>query len=201
MIRNLLVTLFLFFSTSIAFAQKLSWEEQFVVLINQERSSANDREWAIYGAYANGFRGPLTINPRLTASAQLWCNALKGSNYFDHYGYVTNQGYLRRSYYDWTQISRVWLPSKYNNYTDWTIRNEYFGVFPTASSENGYLGGGSRPRDIFNAWKAGTWNIDPRLASGHYSNMINPRWIEVGIAKNTWGGGKNSCFADFADFR
>lgn len=176
-----------------------TWQEEIITLINLERMDADTRELAIYGELANGPRLPLVYHAGLEKSAQWWCDALKGSGWFDHTGYVNSAGYLINPNTN-KRISRVWLPS-YNmpGMTFWPDRNWYLQI-PTVgqSSENGLLSKSTNPIHIVNAYIQSGYHPDPRQARKHYMNVVNPYWTHIGSAKNGWGGGKSSVFTEFA---
>lgn len=172
------------------------WEEDLLSAINAERAYADDREFAIHGEVLSP-RLPLTLNPALTASAQIWVDALKGTGILAHGWHTNDAGYLVAGYGETKAVSRVWLPSR-DRWTDFVIRNEFFGVF-AFGSENGFVGKSTKAGHVVAAWAAGGWNIDPRLAATHYGNLVNPRWTQMGAAKGTWGSGKSSVFAEFIE--
>jgi hypothetical protein len=176
-----------------------TWQDDIITLINEERANADERELAIYGELANGPRLPLVYHAGLEDSAQWWCDALKGSGWFDHTGYVNAEGYLINPKNN-RRISRVWLPS-YNmpGMTFWPDRNRFLELKTVGkTSENGLLSKSTTPEFIVDSYVGSGYNNDPRKASKHYMNVIDAYWTHVGSAKNSWGGGKNSTFTEFA---
>lgn len=173
------------------------WEEDLLAAINAERAYADDREFAIHGEVLAP-RAPLTINPLLTTSAEMWVAALKGTGLQTHGWHTNDDGYLVAAYGETEPITRAWLPSR-DRYSNFVIRNEFLGLF-TFCSENGAYVKSTKVDHLVAGWiSSGGWNIDPRLARLHYGNLVNPRWTEMGVAKGTWGSGKSSVFAEFIE--
>lgn len=179
-------------------ATSQTWEVQNLQLINEERAAANAREFAIYGEILQ-VRQPLQYDTRLEDSAQWWCDALKGSGHFDHFGWLNAKGHLIDA--SGRQISRVWLPTyQPDRLHFWVFRNQYLGIEAHStlnSSENGTLLRRASPSNVVGAFVRSGWAVDPRAASHHYRNVVDPRWTHMGVAKQTWGGGKTSVFCEF----
>lgn len=196
MVRATLTILLLAFLSAAALGQ--TWQEQMVGQINLLRSLADRAELQLYGELFDGPRLPLTIHPKLTRSADWWCQALQGTGILAHGWYVNRSGYLIAGPTDPAVISRVWLPQS-AGFTSWLDRNAYLGLAPLGSGENGAVL--KHPSDCVSAWTISGWSADPRKATLHYSNLIKPAWTHVGIAHEAWSAGKQSVFAEFATLR
>lgn len=196
MLKAILILLLL---PAAALAQSLSWEEQMLAAVNDQREYANQRELAIYG-YLERERLPLRLNPTLSESGKWWAQALKGTGLMAHGWYTNSAGYLV-SEPGGSQISRVWLPAS-AGWTDFTMRNFYLGLRPAWQSENGYFGRSTDPAFVVTAWATSGWNDDPRLVrGGHYANLIDPDLTDCGAARNAWGAGKSSVWLEVAAFQ
>lgn len=178
-----------------------SWQDQTLTLINEERVAANERELALYGAIEK-VRHPLQADPRLADSAQWWCNALRGTGDFGHFGFLSERGFLLGL--GGKEVSRVWLPTyQPDRLHYWAFRNQYLGIEGSStqnSSENGVLLKRASPENIVSAWVRSGWHVDPRQAAKHYSNLVNPNWTHFGVAKQGWAAGKTSVFGEFHYF-
>lgn len=175
-----------------------AWQDDTLTLINMARADADRRELAIYGSILAP-RRPLAYSLTLEESGQWWCNALRGSGWFDHFGWLNAAGYLVDQ--NGRQISRVWLPamSLTDRMTFWWVRNLHLGldVSTQECSENGVLLKRVTAENVVNAWHHG-YNADPRKVIGsHYWNLIHPAWTHFGVGSNNWGSGKRAVFGEF----
>lgn len=174
----------------------LTWQQQTLNLVNAERSDANRRELLIYGEVQQ-VRHPLGYDARLEESAQWWCDAIKGTGIADHFGWLNARGHLIDQ--NGRQISRVWLPTyQPDGLTYWGFRNEFLGI-EGRSSENGVFLKRATPAAAVAAWRGSGWHDDPRQATKHYRNLIDPGWTHFGVGKQSWGAGKDSMIAEFLE--
>jgi uncharacterized protein YkwD len=157
----------------LALAILAAWPTDVMNAINAERAAASV--------------APLEYDPLLEVSAQRWCDALKASGWFDHQGYVNSRGYLINPATG-KQISRVWLPSS-QGVTHYHYRAQWLGI-TVNTSENGGLFKDTDAAVVVEGW---------RRSDGHYRNMTNPAWRRMGVARNGWGKGKSSVFAEFSE--
>lgn len=176
-------------NTLLTLALLATWPADVTALINAEREAANIAELAATGTIVQ-VREPLEYDELLEASAQRWCDALKASGWFDHQGWVNSRGYLINPDTG-KQISRVWLPNSggENPVTHFYYRAQWLGI-TVNTSENGALLSRTDPAVVVEGW---------RRSHGHYRNMTNPAWRRMGVARNGWGKGKSSVFAEFSE--
>jgi hypothetical protein len=181
--------------TALALVLLAAWPADVLDLVNREREQANLRELSIYGDIRQ-VRLPLEYDPVLEASAQWWCDALKGSGHFAHSGTLNDAGFLVNA--DGRQSSNVGLPAyPGTNHTDWNPRNWFLGL-DVNGSENGAQLKRASAVNIFEGWRRSGWSINPLDARGHYFNLVLPQWKRFGVARQVWGKGDSSVFAEFS---
>ncbi len=190
-------------AASPSYAASANWEQAVCNLLNAARARANQQELAKYGSYQISERLPLIVNPQLTAASEWWSNAVKGTGIQDHFAPTNAAGYLIRSFVDQTVVSRVRLPTEavpggYQTY--WHLLVLAMGLNPLHGNDNQNLlfAGDMSAFFVANAWINSGYNADPRLAGGHYWNVIMPLWTHCGIANGPWLGGRKSAVCDFA---
>lgn len=152
-------------------AQAISWEQRLIDEVNLYRLAATLED----GIY----REPYTLVASISDSEELWAKALKGTGILAHGAATTPAGYVIGAD---GRAGKVWVPSR-DGWTDFLIRNAFFGMLPALQSENGYAGQSTDPAFVCAAWAT---------SPGHYQNMVDPRFTRAGAASWTWGSGAKS---------
>lgn len=177
-----------------------TWQTDTIDAINVVRAEADNTELALYGVLLDGPRKPLILHDGISTSAQWWCDALKGTDLGASHGwYVNRNGFLIQSPANPVVISRVWLPQT-NGWTQRTDRYRYLGIPALAGSENAAVAPNVNPDWLLFYWTRSGWSDDPRFATEHYANLIDPRWTHAGLGRGAYGGGKKIAVIDFAEF-